>query len=67
MKTKEGKHWYVDDLHCYTEDYLQEIILDLLGRIPEEYTDVGDDSSQSVPTNEPNSAKEALNRLRSRN
>jgi len=43
MKTKSGKHWYVDDLHCYTRDFISEIVQDLLERIPDQYTEVEDD------------------------
>ena len=30
MKTKNGKNWYIADLNCYTSEFLQEIILDLI-------------------------------------
>lgn len=30
MKTKNGKNWYVNDLDCYTSEFLKEIILDLI-------------------------------------
>jgi len=33
MKTKNGNNWYVDDLRCYTDEFKEEIILDLLERI----------------------------------
>jgi hypothetical protein len=30
MKTKSGKNWYVQDLDCLNEEFLKEIIVDLL-------------------------------------
>jgi hypothetical protein len=33
MKTKSGKNWYVQDLDCYNEEFLKEIILNLLEEI----------------------------------
>jgi len=35
MKTKQGHNWYIQDLDCYSTDFLIEIIEDLYKKIKE--------------------------------